>query len=128
MTGMSPLLSSARLRHPGLNFLVSCLLACAILLPSLGRASDHQGIHDAMRRGEIVSLAAIRAHALRHFGGRIIEVELERSRGGAEYELELLIEDGRVVELTYDARTGRLIGVEGQSLETVFGRGGRPLP
>ena len=58
----------------------------------------------------------------------MIEVELERKRQGARYELELLLEDGRVVELTYDAATGTLLEVEGHRLETVLGRDGRPYP
>jgi uncharacterized membrane protein YkoI len=58
----------------------------------------------------------------------VIEVELDRDRHGIQYEIDLLLEDGRKLELEYDARSGELLKVEGHNLETVFGRGGRPVP
>ena len=46
------------------------------------------------------------------------------------YELELLLPDGRVIELKVDARTGAWLSLEGKRLETVFrsgaGRGAAP--
>ncbi|MEZ5646014.1 MAG: hypothetical protein R3E94_03225 [Burkholderiaceae bacterium] len=112
------------------------LLACAILPlcmgvtapASLAREPDERGLHEAVRRGDLLPLETIRGHALTHFGGRVIEVELDRDRRGLVYAIDLLLEDGRKLELAYDARTGELIKVEGHRLETVFGRDGRPLP
>lgn len=109
-------------------FARALLISALILSTAQAHAGDHRDLRDAVQRGEIVPLIVIRQHALQHFGGRIIEVDLERRRDGAHYELEVLINDGRVIELTYDAKTGALLAVEGQFLETVFGRGGRPLP
>lgn len=63
---------------------------------------------DAVQRGEYVQLETLVADALRRHPGRIVEVELDDD----EYELEVLREDGRVVELEYDARTGRLLDEE----------------
>lgn len=104
------------------------VLLC-LLLPATAQSRDHHhGLAEAVRNGEILPLARITDHAKKHFGGRVIEVELERKREGVRYELELLLEDGRVVELTYDASTGELLEVEGHRLETVFGRDGRPYP
>lgn len=103
-------------------------LVC-LLVPVTATPKDHhQRLSESVRKGEILPLSQITDHARRHFGGRVIEVELESKRQGTYYELELLLEDGRVVELTYDATTGQLLEVEGHRLETVFGRDGRPYP
>ncbi len=103
--------------------LLGCLAAGAAV------AQDRTGrLPDTVRNGQSLPLARFSEHALRHFGGRVIEVELERKHEGMRYELELLLEDGRVVDLTYDATSGQLLEVEGHRLETVFGRGGRPYP
>lgn len=106
------------------------LLAALALAPlaALVMADDPRRLHESVRRGEVLPLENIREHALRHFGGRVIEVELDRHRHGIQYELDLLLEDGRKLELEYDARSGELLKVEGHNLETVFGRGGRPVP
>jgi len=104
------------------------LLLCLLFPTTVQPRNHHHGLAEAVRNGEILPLSRITDHAKKHFGGRVIEVELERKRRGAFYELELLLEDGRVVELTYDASTGDLLEVEGHRLETVFGRDGRPYP
>ncbi len=113
-------------RHVGVAMATAllCLLVPATAIPK----DHHQRLSEAVRKGEILPLSRMTDHASRHFGGRVIEVELERKRRGARYELELLLEDGRVVELTYNAATGELLEVEGHRLETVFGRDGRPYP
>lgn len=111
----------------GKVFLALALLCC--LATGAVLAQDRPArLPDAVRGGQLLPLAHFNEHALRHFGGRVIEVELEREREGMRYELELLLEDGRVVDLTYDAASGQLLEVEGHRLETVFGRGGRPYP
>lgn len=63
---------------------------------------------DGVRRGEFVPLETILADAAREHPGRVLEVELD----DGEYEIEILRADGRVAELSYDARSGRLIEVE----------------
>ena len=120
--------------RPHLPFALArrCLLGAA-LAGLLGVASAQPQnpparLSDAVRSGQILPLAHFSEHALRHFGGRVIEVELEREKEGPRYELELLLEDGRVLELVYDAASGQLLEVEGHRLETVFGRQGRPYP
>lgn len=107
-------------------------LGIALLAAGLGGPVAAQdgpgGLADAVRSGQILPLAHFSEHAQRHFGGRVIEVELERDKQGPRYELELLLEDGRKLELLYDAASGALLEVEGHRLETVFGRQGRPYP
>lgn len=72
------------------------------------RHHDHDDARAAVERGERVALAPLVADALRRHPGKLVEAELD----GDEYEIEILRADGRVVELEYDARTGKLIDVE----------------
>ena len=108
--------------------LICSLLLAAALGGPVAAQEARGGLADAVRSGQILPLAHFSEHAQRHFGGRLIEVELERAQTGPRYELELLLEDGRKLELVYDAASGALLEVEGHRLETVFGRQGRPYP
>ena len=55
-------------------------------------------------------LATILREVLARHPGRIIDVELERDRSDREvYEVELLREDGRSIELSIDAESGRIL-------------------
>lgn len=118
MTGRSSSISPSRV-----TLAVLALLA-AVLLPASGadapRGSDQDRARAARASGEVLPLARLLALVERDFEGRIIEVELEREDGRLVYELELLLPDGRVVELEYDARSGELVKLEGTRLETVF--------
>jgi uncharacterized membrane protein YkoI len=57
-------------------------------------------------------LSAILAQAEREFGGRVLEVELERRAGVPVYEVELVTADGRVLEVLYDSTTGERLALE----------------
>lgn len=103
---------------PTLSRLPALLLAAGLALPAAARDQDRA--QEAVRRGEAVPLAQVTAHALRTFGGRVIEVEIDGKGRRIEYELELLLDDGRVIELTYEGRTGSLTEIKGQRLETLF--------
>ncbi len=104
---------------PCVRALAALALALA-LLPAT--AKDQDRAREAVRRGEAVPLAQVTEHALRTFGGRVIEVDIDGERRRIEYELELLLDDGRVIELKYEGRTGHLIEIKGQRLETLFNR------
>lgn len=94
------------------------LLLCALLLagpatgtppqrpPAPDKAQDRA--RDAVLRGEILPLERILAMARARHAGEVVGVELD----GDEYEIEILRPDGVVVELEYDARSGRLIEEE----------------
>jgi hypothetical protein len=107
---------------------IGAALGCALLAGAVAAQEGRGALADAVRSGQILPLAHFSDHAERHFGGRLIEVELDREKQGLRYELELLLEDGRKLELVYDAASGGLLEVEGHRLETVFGRQGRPYP
>ncbi|MCD9031597.1 hypothetical protein LDO32_08855 [Luteimonas sp. Y-2-2-4F] len=89
----------------------------AALAPSPARADDDDDrprrddsayAREGVRRGEFVRLETLLADAERRYPGRVVEVDLDDD----EYEIEILMHDGRIAELTYDARSGRLRKVE----------------
>jgi len=69
---------------------------------------DHERARAAQARGEFVPLETILADAEKRQPGRVLSVELE----DAEYEIEILRADAVLVELEYDARTGKLLELE----------------
>ena len=85
------------------------LLLLAAALAATPVARDHERARAASARGEFVPLERILADAERRVPGRVLDVELEADD---EYEVEILRPDGTVVELEYDARSGRLIEIE----------------
>lgn len=94
--------------------LAIALFAAPLAVPLHAGPQDRQGTadyaRDGVRSGEFVRLERLLADAERRYPGRVIEVELDQDDD--EYEIEILMRDGRVVELTYDARSGRLLKVE----------------
>lgn len=94
--------------------LATALVAAPLAAPLHADAQDSQGTadyaRDGVRSGEFVRLERLLADAERRYPGRVIEVELDQDDD--EYEIEILMRDGRVVELKYDARSGRLLKVE----------------
>ena len=61
-----------------------------------------------MQQGRYVPLEQVVRDALRRQPGQLLEVELD----DAVYEVEILRDDGAVVELDYDARNGTLLKME----------------
>lgn len=101
---------------PGLAALILAVAAAA------GRADgdDHERARAALERGEVLPLRALLDRTAADVPGRLLEVELEEDDGRLVYEVEVLAEGGRVVELVYDARTGELLGAEGAGLEQLL--------
>jgi uncharacterized membrane protein YkoI len=97
--------------------IVQLLVITALLLGTFaGIRADDVGPEEARRavaRGELRPLSEILAAALKESGGKVIEVELERKRSGRYiYEIEILTDQGRVIEVEYDGRTGQRLSVE----------------
>ena len=94
--------------------LATVLFAAPLAASLHADVQDPQGTadyaRDGVRSGEFVRLERLLADAERRYPGRVIEVELDQDDD--EYEIEILMRDGRVVELKYDARSGRLLKVE----------------
>lgn len=98
--------------RPALTLLLALPLAVGLASAQVGAApagdEGSRAARAAAERGEIVALETLLADALRRHPGTVLEVELD----DGEYEIEILGKDGRVAELVYEARTGRLVEVE----------------
>jgi len=94
-----------------LSLLLPLLLTAAT--PDPARALDagqrqQQAVRQAVRQGRYVPLETVLADALRRYPGQLVEVELD----GDKYEIEILGANGVVMELDYDAASGRLLKME----------------
>lgn len=76
--------------------------------PLVDPGTQQQQVRNAVRKGQLVPLEGVVADALRRYPGKLVEVELE----DGEYEIEILGADGVVMELEYDASTGRFLSME----------------
>lgn len=117
-------------RRSGLWLTQICLVLAAawalVVLASAAHArqdaapppsSDHDWALQAVRAGEIRSVADILQRLEREFIGHVLEIELERDRDRIVYEVELLSASGHVLKLVYDARTAVLISARGLGLD-----------
>lgn len=96
-------------------WLVAGILAVATLDPLMAegrRKNDHEEARQAFQRGEIRSLGDIYAELQSQVTGQVIEVELKRRKDGYVYEFKLLAPSGKVLEIEFDAKTGKLISSE----------------
>ncbi|WP_321397992.1 hypothetical protein [Emcibacter sp.] len=79
--------------------------------------SGHDRVQQAMRNGEIVSLRRIRATVLKSYPGRIVDVQLLELNNRAVpylYVVKILSEDGRVLDVTLNARDAAILRVQGR--------------
>jgi len=69
--------------------------------------NDHEKAKLLLEKGNILPLEAILANARKIQSGRILEVELEHKKSKLVYEIELLTPNGEVLELLFDAQSGK---------------------
>lgn len=74
---------------------------------------DHERARVAVERGEALPLEQVLAAVRARTDGQIIGVEFENENGVWIYEFRVVDAAGHVVEILADARTARIIGVEG---------------
>ena len=79
---------------------------------SMAWAGDHERARALLEQGEILSLSEIMKQASSRIPGKILEVELDEEDGLIVYEIEFLSEQGIIMEMVIDARSGRLISLE----------------
>jgi len=77
-----------------------------------GQRRDHDTARDAVASGQRLSLSAILEQIEASHGGQILEIERDTFRGREVYEIELLDDSGRVIELAVDAVDGRILDTE----------------
>lgn len=80
--------------------------------PAFAHDIDQDEALRLTEQGHILPLHVLIEDALQRYPGRFLVAELERDDGRYIYELELVTRDRRVVELEYDAVTGRLLDVD----------------
>ena len=94
------------------------LLTLALLIAPVsagGQAKippDFELARDAVERGEILPLAEVLSRLQESHPGRVIEVELEYSENILVYEVELVTDDGRLIEVEMNAATGAFIKMD----------------
>ncbi len=91
-------------------WIMTCLLLFSAV--SMVWAGDHDRARALLEQGEILSLTEIMKQANSRFPGKVLEVELEEKHGNIVYEIEYLGQDGVIMEMIIDARSGRLISVK----------------
>jgi hypothetical protein len=110
------------MKRPLLALSVGALVLLPLLFLTVSAQERNETV-PALSPDETVPLSAILASARRLVDGKVIEVELEfdvdfdgeQRDGRWVYEVELLTNDNRIVELEFDARTGELLEIEGAS-------------
>ncbi|MBK4216983.1 PepSY domain-containing protein [Paracoccus caeni] len=101
------------------------LLLLFLLIPATSGGQDtaqpdFELAQDAVARGEILPLAEVLEALARTHPGHIVEVELEYSYGIRVYEVELITEDGRLIEVDLDAATAEVLSVEDEDEDDLF--------
>lgn len=84
----------------------SFLLLTLITAPAV--ADDQQQARLGVQQGRYVPLETVIHNALQRYPGQLLEADLDDDT----YEVEILRADGMVVELDYDARSGKLLKIE----------------
>lgn len=96
-------------------------LHAGLSIPGYADDDDHDRARAVRNSGQILPLQAILSAVERDFRGEVLEVELEGedddAAGAWIYEIKVLTAVGSVIELKYDAATGRLLGARGHELE-----------
>lgn len=92
--------------HALARILLTCALGAALGAQAQAPERDHERARHARTSGAYVPLQTILDDAQQREPGRIVDVELDDEDD--EYEIEILRDDGVVIELEYDARTGAL--------------------
>lgn len=92
-----------------LIFALMAALVLGLALPA--NAADHNRARDAVRQQQIRPLGEVLAAVQSRYPGRVMDVQLDSGRW--VYSVKLLSPDGRVQVISVDARTARILNVQG---------------
>ena len=118
---IGPMNTKPRIRRYLAFFLGGCLASAAAQAQHGGDHSgmrpehDHERARHALDRGEVLPIAEILSRTADRVPGEVVEVEFERDDHRGRhwiYELKILAEDGRVLEVRVDAASGEILGME----------------
>jgi uncharacterized membrane protein YkoI len=73
---------------------------------------DHERAEDAVARGAILPLADVLARLALTHPGDVIDVEIDDEDGVIVYDLDLVTQNGRLLEIEVNAVTGEVLDVE----------------
>ena len=76
----------------------------------------------AVARGEVAPYSDVEKKISQVLKGRIILVELEEDDDIWVYELRLLADNGRIIEVELDGKSLMVLGIEGKGLEDIIKR------
>ena len=98
-----------------------------LMLASASALADEQAaVRRAVEEGRLRPLTEIIALVQARYPGRVVDVDLERRSGGRYvYEIELLDENRRKLEVKIDGASGAILGTEGEGVD---GRAFHALP
>jgi uncharacterized membrane protein YkoI len=73
-------------------------------------AADHDRARGAVQSGQVRPLGEVLSNVRRNYSGRMLDARLVQGGGRPVYVIKLLTPTGRVLEVTADAPTGRVLG------------------
>jgi len=73
--------------------------------------NDQDDARRALREGKVMPLTAILEIVFKREKGTVLELELETEKGVLVYEIELLTDSGRKVQMWINARSGEILKV-----------------
>jgi len=91
---------------------LAVLLACAAGTPA-GAQSDQQRARAAVQAGQARPLQDILPQLRDSYPGRVLDADLDQAGGRWVYRIKLLTDDGKVLALVVDARSGEVLRVRG---------------
>ncbi len=87
---------------------VALALTAILAGVALADSYDHDAVRLAVERGEIRSLADILTQTRDKLAGQIAGVEIERKAGRWLYELRVVSQQGQLLKVYVDARSGEI--------------------
>jgi uncharacterized membrane protein YkoI len=93
-----------------MRWVLVLLVLGGLLLPSIGAGADPLGTLQLAQAEDVKPLAQILQTIGERFPGHALDAELVR-QGEPRYRVKWLGEDGKVREITSDARSGQILDV-----------------
>ncbi|NEX20170.1 peptidase M4 [Thiorhodococcus mannitoliphagus] len=99
------------LKPLGFGLILATLATPCVAGPG-GHDHDHDRARHARERGEVRPIEEILAATRAAVPGEIIGLELEREHGHWVYEIKVITQDGRLLEVMVDGADARVLGWE----------------
>lgn len=75
---------------------------------------DYEDADDARRSGDIVPLRDVLDNLRKSFNGEIVGIDFGKEHGLWVYEIKMIAEDGRYIEIYVDAKSNKILKIEGK--------------